>query len=417
MAEQDSQPDPMSIQIGGGVPVASTAAGSNIAPHLAYHDLRAWIEEAHKLGEINEVKGLSWQQDIGMAAEVVLHDENAPCVIFEDVPGTPQRQPRAGQLLRRQAQEYDARLSDRSVQARTERSLPRPLHGRHEADTRRDSSMTARSFENVMTGDDVDVTKFPTPIWHERDGGRYIGTGSFNVTRDPDEGWINCGTYRVMIQDKNSVGFYISPGKHGRIHARQISRRAASRCRSPSSVGGDPHDVPDGLRAKCPTASASIDLIGGIRGAPVEVVKAPITGLPIPANAEIVIEGFVEPGNVQARRTIRRVDRLLRQRHAPRAGDGHQGDLSSQRSDPARLPAAAAARRDSPAIARLPARRSCARTSQKPASPTSRRLGARSRHGAHAARRRHQAALSRPCQQAGHVAAMCHVGRLLRAAT
>ncbi len=40
-------------------------------------------------------------------------------------------------------------------------------------------------FENILTGDDVDVTKFPVPIWHERDGGRYIGTGSFNVTRDP----------------------------------------------------------------------------------------------------------------------------------------------------------------------------------------------------------------------------------------
>ena len=88
MAEQDSQPDPMSIQIGGGAPVASTVAGSNIAPHLAYHDLRTWIEEARKLGEIEQVKGLSWQQDIGMVSEMALHDDNAPCFIFEDVPGT-----------------------------------------------------------------------------------------------------------------------------------------------------------------------------------------------------------------------------------------------------------------------------------------------------------------------------------------
>jgi 3-octaprenyl-4-hydroxybenzoate carboxy-lyase len=63
-------------------------------------------------------------------------------------------------------------------------------------------------FENVITGDAVDVTMFPTPKWHPEDGGRYIGTGSFNVTRDPDEGWINCGTYRVMIHDDKTVGFY-----------------------------------------------------------------------------------------------------------------------------------------------------------------------------------------------------------------
>ena len=88
-------------------------------------------------------------------------------------------------------------------------------------------------FENVITGDAVDVTIFPTPKWHDADGGRYIGTGSFNVTRDPDEGWINCGTYRVMIHDAKTVGFYISPGKHGRIQ-RDKYRRAASRCRLPS---------------------------------------------------------------------------------------------------------------------------------------------------------------------------------------
>jgi len=88
MAEQDSQLDPMSIPIGRGVAVASTFARSNIAPHLVYYDLRNWIEEARKLGEIKEVKGLSWQHDIGMVSEMALHDDNAPCFIFEDVPGT-----------------------------------------------------------------------------------------------------------------------------------------------------------------------------------------------------------------------------------------------------------------------------------------------------------------------------------------
>ena len=75
------------------------------------------------------------------------------------------------------------------------------------------------------------------------DGGRYIGTGSFNVTRDPDEGWINCGTYRVMIHDAKTAGFYISPGKHGRIDARQVPGARRARCRSPSCCGGDPDDA------------------------------------------------------------------------------------------------------------------------------------------------------------------------------
>ena len=56
-------------------------------------------------------------------------------------------------------------------------------------------------LENVIEDDDIDVLKFPVPLWHKEDGGRYIGTGSFNVTRDPVEGWVNVGTYRVMVQD------------------------------------------------------------------------------------------------------------------------------------------------------------------------------------------------------------------------
>src|SRR5262245_63159465 len=67
---------------------AAPAAGSNQAPDVTYRDLREWIEEARKLGEIREVKGLNWQNDIGMVAEMALHDETAACFVFEDVPGT-----------------------------------------------------------------------------------------------------------------------------------------------------------------------------------------------------------------------------------------------------------------------------------------------------------------------------------------
>ena len=93
-------------------------------------------------------------------------------------------------------------------------------------------------FENVMQGDDVDVTKFPTPKWHEGDGGRYIGTGSFNVTRDPDEGWINCGTYRVMIHD----------AKTGRLL--HLARQARPHPRDKYEARGEPMPVCDRLRRR-----------------------------------------------------------------------------------------------------------------------------------------------------------------------
>jgi 4-hydroxy-3-polyprenylbenzoate decarboxylase len=148
-----------------------------------------------------------------------------------------------------------------------------------------------------MKGDRVDILKFPTPVWHDGDEGRrYIGTGSFNVTIDPDEGWINVGTYRVMIHDEKRVGFYISPGKHGRIHRDKYMayNKPMPVC---IVIGGDPLTF---LMAcsEIPYGVCEYEIAGAYRGRPIEVVEGEFTGLPFPAHAEIVIEGLVEPGNM-----------------------------------------------------------------------------------------------------------------------
>ena len=182
-----------------------------------YEDLREWLAQAEKLGEVRHVKGASWQSEIGMAAEIVQHSDTAPCVLFDEVPGCAK-----GHRV----------LTNFFGGKRKNMTLGFPLEysklqlSQAFLDTYlRDLKTIPYAFvddgpvlENVITGNDVDVTKFPVPIWHEGDGGRYIGTGSYNVTIDPEERWINVGTYRVMIHDRNSLGFYMSPGKHGRIH-------------------------------------------------------------------------------------------------------------------------------------------------------------------------------------------------------
>jgi 3-polyprenyl-4-hydroxybenzoate decarboxylase len=60
-----------------------------ISGHIAYDDLREWLRLAERLGEVREVKGASWQEDSGLAAEANLRAENGPCVIFDEVPGCP----------------------------------------------------------------------------------------------------------------------------------------------------------------------------------------------------------------------------------------------------------------------------------------------------------------------------------------
>ena len=269
-------------------PVSVTANDLNIP----YNDLREWLEEAEKLGEVKHVQGASWERDIGMAAEVVLHDEKAPCVVFEDVPGSI-----AGSRVL--VNFFAAKRMNMTL------GFPAELSKIELTDAFREAYMEDMKeipyvmvedgpiLENLMEGDDIDVEAFPTPMWHEQDGGRYIGTGSYNVTRDPDTGWIHIGTYRVMIQSKNEVGFYISPGKHGRIHRDKF---AAVGEPMPALIvcGGDPMTFLMGC-SEVPPNMCEFDVVGGFRGEAMKMIEGKHTGLPFPADAEIVIEGFVHP--------------------------------------------------------------------------------------------------------------------------
>ena len=149
-------------------------------------------------------------------------------------------------------------------------------------------------FENVMQGDAVDLMKFPTPLWHALDGGRYIGTGAAVATIDPDDHWVNLGAYRSMLVDKNHVTMNIVNGKHGRTHCDKWMAREG---RAPVAIhiGMDPlFMILAGVEV--PTGMSELNYAGAVRGEPVKVVKSTITGLPLIADAEIIIEGWIKQG-------------------------------------------------------------------------------------------------------------------------
>ena len=79
----------------------------------------------------------------------------------------------------------------------------------------------APALQNIAQANDVNVLKFPAPHWHEKDGGRYIGTFDAVISRDPESGYVNVGTYRVQVHDEKTVGLWIIPGKHGNLIAQK----------------------------------------------------------------------------------------------------------------------------------------------------------------------------------------------------
>jgi 4-hydroxy-3-polyprenylbenzoate decarboxylase len=148
-------------------------------------------------------------------------------------------------------------------------------------------------LENVLEGDAVDLFAFPTPIWHPQDGGRFIGTASMNIMRDPDSDWVNIGTYRNQVFSRDQLGIYISPGKHGKIIREKYIERGKP-CPIVVVVGADPLL----FMASCtstPYGQSEFAWAGGVRGEAIDVVRGKHTGLPIPATAEIAIEGWIDP--------------------------------------------------------------------------------------------------------------------------
>lgn len=255
---------------------------------MGYRDLREWIDRAHEMGELCTLKGADWDLEIGAITEMVHHRHGSPAVLFDEIKGYPK-----GYRLLVNSLGTLKRLgltlgidgdSDMMGFIRTVREI---LKGLKPIPPR--TVQSGPILENVEQGEKIDLFRFPTPKWHEHDGGRYLGTGSVDITRDPDEGWVNLGTYRVMIHDRDSAGFYISPGKHGRIQ-RDKYQTSGKPCKVAVSIGHDPLVFLAGS-IEVPYGMSEYDFIGGIRKEPYEVIEGEYTGFPIPASAEIVIEG------------------------------------------------------------------------------------------------------------------------------
>ncbi|PPR11987.1 MAG: UbiD-like decarboxylase [Alphaproteobacteria bacterium MarineAlpha11_Bin1] len=271
------------------------APRSNIECVLEYDDLRDWIASVEAKGDLKIVTGANWHTDIGQVVEVMCHDEGTPSVLFDKVEGCPDGfrilinwfTGTRKNLTLGFPESFDKLELSRGYSTHTKKMEPIA----HELID------NGPVFENILEGEDIDITKFPAPLWNPEDGGRYIGTGCFNITRDPDNGWINCGTYRVMIHDSKRVGLYISPGKHGRIHREKYMANGEPMpvC---IVVGTDPLSFLTSS-TEVPEGTSELDMMGAYRGKPIQCVTGKHTGLPFPANSEVVIEGFIHPGNTE----------------------------------------------------------------------------------------------------------------------
>lgn len=268
-------------------------------PGAVFDDVREFIEACREVDEVQDIHGADWDLEVGALTEATAeYIKEPPLLLFDHIKDYPagyriMSLPRAA--YRRAAIALGlppdktklelARMAARKIAEAP--SIP-PVE-----------VSTGPIMENVLTGDAVDLWRFPVPRYHPSDGGRYIGTGDNVINRDPESGYVNMGTYRIQVHDRALLGIWMSPGQQGRQICQRYWDRGES-CPIVAIFGEEPLQFMIS-HSKFPWGRSELDILGGIRGRPLEVIKGPITGLPIPAHAEIAIEGEVPPPSVEAR--------------------------------------------------------------------------------------------------------------------
>jgi UbiD family decarboxylase len=251
----------------------------------ALGDLRTCLELADEMGNLQRIEGADPNLEIGTLYEISLEQEEPPVMVFDKIKGYPEGFRVAVNVRSSQVFDNGSGLEAVGKYRKGQRKKVDPIPPEMVA--------TGPVMENVMEGDKVDTKAFPAPRWHQDDGGFYIGTECMVVTRDPDSDWVNAGTYRVKVGEKDTLVPFIEPGKHGDVIRRKYWDRGEA-CPMIVSVGQAP--VLGAAAASTSPQGLSEYAVAGARlGRPIELVTGKHTGIPFPADSEIIFEGFMPP--------------------------------------------------------------------------------------------------------------------------
>ncbi|RKY00940.1 MAG: phenylphosphate carboxylase subunit alpha [Spirochaetes bacterium] len=264
---------------------------------MAFNDLREFIERLEEEDELIRIKKLvDWDLEAGGIARRAT-ELKAPAPLFENIKDYP-----GYRLL--SAQVGPSAKKDRYYCRMAMAMEMKPESGPEEIIEeyiKRKSNpikpvlvSNGPCKENIFIEDNVDLERFPVPIIHEGDGGRYIGSWHAVATKDLDTEWVNWGMYRLMLHDKETMGSVIVPPQHiGRMFFQKYEPKNLP-MEFAVIIGAEPI-TPMIAGSPIPAGINEMDIIGAIRGKPLDVVKCETVDLVVPATAEIIIEGEVLP--------------------------------------------------------------------------------------------------------------------------
>lgn len=248
--------------------------------------LRDFIAALDERGKLTRVTGeVDWKYQIGEIAR----ETNSP-LLFENIKNYPDRRLFANGLADYPSIALAVGIPDEDIRFRDlvetiRRSFNSPLDPV--------SVENSPALENCVT-QGIDLTVLPVPWWSEKDAGRFIGTWHLNISRDPETGIRNIGVYRMQITGPNQTTVSVSPRSHLALQIRKAENRDEPLPMA-VAIGVDERIVMSAASAPAYGVD-EYSLAGGLAGKPIELIPCVTQKLEVPADSEIIIEGFIKPG-------------------------------------------------------------------------------------------------------------------------
>jgi UbiD family decarboxylase len=259
---------------------------------MAYHDLREYVATLEKHGKLKRItKEVDKDWEIAAVCRQLfkkIPPQNRPALIFENVKGF--TIPVVAGVLGASREVYALGLQTETVEGinrKWDYALGNPIAPRMV------SAKNAPCKENILHGKDVDITKLPVPTWTVGEDPAPFFTSPYLITKDPETGVRNVGTYRMQIKGPNKTGLLIGKRQDMAWH---MYKNNAQNKPTPVAVviGADP-SIGYVSVSKMSDALDEFAVAGALRGAPVDMVPCETIPLEVPATAEIVLEGEIPP--------------------------------------------------------------------------------------------------------------------------
>jgi 4-hydroxy-3-polyprenylbenzoate decarboxylase len=261
---------------------------------VAFGDLRSWMAALEAAGELRRIDAqVDWNIELGTIARLAQGAGTGPALVFNNIKDYNKPTSRCRRIFSNALNNYH-RIAMML-------GLPPDTHPRELVKLGRTimtGSLPPRIVktgpvkENIVTGKDVDLYQLPAPYWNRLDGGRYLMTYGGVVTKDPTTDVMNIGVYRGMISAKDRIPILMWRAQHIGHHVTAWQQGGKPEMPIAVAMGGEP-TLEFVAGGPVPKGICEYDVAGALRGEPIDLVKCETNDLYVPANAEIVIEGYL----------------------------------------------------------------------------------------------------------------------------